>query len=153
MNKQSEPQLAKLNPAVQQLDALVGEWNVTATHPLFPEGAQGRSSFTWLQEGGLLIWRSDFGHPGPPSAISVIGYDDSAETYSMVYFDERPVSRIYGMSLEGNVWKFWRESPGFSQRFTGTLSNDGNSITGLWEKSTDGLNWEHDLQLTFTRVK
>jgi hypothetical protein len=50
------------------------------------------------------------------------------------------------------VWKLWRDSPGLSQRFIGTFSDDGNSISGHWEKSADGSNWEHDFDLTYTNV-
>ncbi len=57
------------------------------------------------------------------------------------------------MTLEGGVWAMWRESPGFSQRFKGTIKDDGNIISALWDKSTDGSHWEHDLELTYTRVR
>ena len=57
------------------------------------------------------------------------------------------------MSLEDGAWKMWREAPGFSQRFMGTFSDDGNTITTRWEKSSDGVNWEHDLDLTYTMVR
>jgi CBS domain-containing protein len=32
------------------------------------------------------------------------------------------------------------------------LSEDGNTISGAWEKSDDGSTWEHDFDLTYTRV-
>lgn len=82
----------------------------------------------------------------------MIGADDAAETYCMVYFDSRGVSRIYQMTLSGDIWTIWREFPGFSQRFNGMFSDDNNVITARWEKSGDGLNWEHDFDLTYTRV-
>jgi len=69
----------------------------------------------------------------------------------MLYSDERGVARIYQMSLEGGVWKMWRDSPGFSQRVTGTISSDGNTITCHGELSYDGSNWEQDLDVTYTR--
>jgi hypothetical protein len=37
-------------------------------------------------------------------------------------------------------------------RFTGTFSDDGDTIGGTWEKSFDGSNWEHDFNLTYRRV-
>jgi hypothetical protein len=57
------------------------------------------------------------------------------------------------MSLEDGTWKMWREALGFSQRFMGTFSDDGNTITTRWEKASDGVNWEHDLDLTYTKVR
>ncbi len=57
------------------------------------------------------------------------------------------------MSFSGNLWKLWRHSPGFSQRFEGRISKDGNTITAEWEKSNDGRTWEHDFDVTYTRMK
>ena len=57
------------------------------------------------------------------------------------------------MSLNSRVWKMWIDFTGFSQRFEGALSEDGNTITAHWEKSSDGSNWEHNLDLTYTWVK
>ncbi len=152
-NPQAQQPMSRLNPALAPLNALMGEWKVVGSHPLIPSPVRGRASFEWLDGGAFMIMHSDVEQPGPPSSIAVFGRDDSEETYRMLYYDERGVSRIYKMSLEGSVWKMWRESPGFSQRFTGTLSNDGNTITALWEMSTDGLHWEHDLELTYTKVR
>ncbi len=151
MNSRSEVETLNPNPALKYLHRLVGEWNMLGTHPAFSSSVHGHSSFEWLEQGALLVWRFDWEQPGPPSAMSVIGFDDSVEACSVVYADERGVSRIYQMSLEGRVWRMWRESPGFSQRLTGTFSDDGNTITGHGELSRDGSNWEPDLDVTYTR--
>lgn len=96
---------------------------------------------------------SDIEEPGIPSGIAVFGSDDSSEEYYMLYFDERSVSRKYEMSLKDNLWKWWRNSSGFSQRFTGTFVDEGYTIIGVSELSKDGSTWERDLELTYTRVK
>ncbi len=70
----------------------------------------------------------------------------------MLYSDARGVSRVLQMSLSNGVWKMWRNAPGFLQRFTGSFSNNGNTITGYWEKSGDGSNWERDFDLTYTKI-
>jgi hypothetical protein len=57
------------------------------------------------------------------------------------------------MALNNGVCKLWRDDPGFSQRFTGRFSSDGGTISGRWEKSTDGAQWEEDFDLTYTKVK
>ncbi len=137
--------------SLKQFDILVGEWNMVGTHPAFPSSVHGRSSFKWLMEGALMLWYFDWERGGPPSALSVIGHDDSVETCCMLYSDERGVARIYEMSLEGGVWKMWRDSLGFSQRVTGTVSSDGNIITCHGELSRDDSNWEQDLDVTYTR--
>jgi hypothetical protein len=82
----------------------------------------------------------------------IIGPDDAAGTYCVLHYDSRGVSRIYQMSLSDGVWKVWRDFPGFSQRFSGNFSEDGNTITASWEKSVDGSKWEHDFDLTYTKL-
>ena len=137
--------------SLKQLDSLVGEWTMVGTHPAFPSAVHGHSSFEWLREGALLVWHFEWERPGPPSALSVIGRDDSVEMCSMLYADERSVARVYQMSLEGGVWKMWRDAPGFSQRMTGTFSEDGNTIIVQGELSRDRAQWEQDLGVTYTR--
>jgi len=82
----------------------------------------------------------------------VIGRDESSEVYTALHYDSRGVSRVYQMSFGGGVWKMWRQAPGFWQRFSGTLSDDGSSIRAMWEKSPDGSNWEHDFDLIYSKV-
>jgi len=151
VNKHSELQPPQPTVSLKQFEVLVGEWDTVGTHPAFPSAVQGHSSFEWLVDGALLVWHFDWEKAGPPSAISVIGHDDSVKTCSMLYSDERGVARIYQMSLEGGILKMWREAPGFSQRLTGTFSNDGRTITSHGELSRDGSNWEQDLDVTYTR--
>ncbi len=138
----------KSNPALERLGVLVGEWQMES--PQYPE-ASGRAMFEWLEGGAFLVMR-DHGKNEPfPSAIMVIGPDEVLETYSVVYYDSRGVSRVYQMSLANSAWKMWREAPGFWQRFTGTISADGQTIQSAWEKSTDGAHWEHDFDLIYTK--
>jgi len=153
---QTPEELSKQNPALERLGAFVGEWDIEITsmsfHPDPSAVARGHTSFQWLERGAFLIQHSEIPNTEFPRSISVIGTDDSAETYCMLYFDSRGVSRIYRMSLSGGIWTLWREFPGFSQRFHGTFSDDNNTISAYWEKSSDGSNWERDFDLTYTRV-
>jgi len=67
-------------------------------------------------------------------------------------YDARSVSRVYEMSFSEGVWKMWREAPGFWQRYESTVSRNGKSISGQWERSADGSTWEHDFDVTYTRL-
>jgi hypothetical protein len=71
----------------------------------------------------------------------------------MLYFDERKVSRKIDVSFSDNKLKWWRNTSGFSQRFTWTISDDGNIIISTGELSKDNATWEKDLELTFNRIK
>ncbi len=153
-NAQARQHTPKPNPAFKSLDVFVGEWNVTLTLPMNPPfKATVRASFEWLEDESYLMYRLGDKAAGPPYSVCVIGRDDSVDTYTMLYFDDRGVSRVYQMSLEGREWRQWRQAPGFSQRFSGTFSDDGNTITAKWEKSSDGVSWEHDFDLTYPRLK
>ena len=152
-NTNSQQQPPGSGPALERLNALVGEWAVEGTGPTDPPlRVRGRAAFEWLTEGSFLVERWDVAHPDFPDGIALIGSDASAEAFRQHYFDSRGVSRVYEMSLGDNVWRLWRDSPDFSQRFTGTFSDDGKTITGRWEKSSDGSNWELDFDLTYVKV-
>jgi hypothetical protein len=146
----------KPNPALDQLGVLLGEWNteITAVSSFEDPSVviRGHSSFAWLEGGAFLIQHSEIPNSDFPTNTSIMAPDDAAGTYCMLYYDSRAVSRIYRMTFSGGIWTLWREFPGFSQRFHGTFSEDGKTITAYWEKSSDGSNWEHDFDLTYTRA-
>jgi len=142
------------NPALKQFNRLVGEWKTTGAHPLVQgKILSGRSSFNWIEGGAFLIWHSEIDEPNFPAGIAIFGSDDVTGEFFMLYFDERKVSRKYDVSFEDNVLKWWRNVPGFSQRYSWTFTDDDNTINGKGELNMDGTNWERDLDLTFTRMK
>src|SRR3954468_14268153 len=84
------------NPELETLTPLIGEWRATGTHPLVPGTTfHGRTSFEWAENGAFMLMRSEIDEPGIPSAVAIIGSDDAAGTFTMVYFDERDISRRY----------------------------------------------------------
>jgi hypothetical protein len=141
------------NPALQPFSILVGEWEMVGKHRLIPDTLHGHASFEWVEGGAFLMMRWEIDEPGVPSALVTFGSDDSAGTYSMLYFDERGVSRIFEATLQDNVWKYWRNAPGFSQRVTGTFTDNGDTIISVAELNEDDVTWKRDLELTYTRVK
>ena len=142
------------NPALKPFQVLVGNWSTTGSHALIPDTRlHGRTSFEWLENGAFLMMRSEIDEPGVPSGIAIIGSDDSTGEFFMLYFDERGVSRKYEVSLQDNIWRWWRNAPGFSQRYEGTIVDGGAAIIGKGEVSRDGLSWEKDLDLDYKRVQ
>jgi hypothetical protein len=134
------------------LDALVGEWTMEAGPPGGPPwpGA-ARVSFEWLGH-AYLIQRWSVDMPEAPDGIAIIGPDQSGEKLVQHYFDTRGVARVYAMSLADGVWRLWRDGDDFSQRFSGTLSDDGQRIDGRWELARDGKTWEIDFDLTYVKI-
>lgn len=154
MNQPLMQEASLPNPALDPFKVLIGTWHTTGAHPLIPDTIlHGRASFEWLEGGAFLMMRTEIDEPGVPSGIAIIGSDDSTGEYFMLYFDERGVSRKYEVTLQGNIWKWWRNAPGFFQRFEGALVEGGNTIIGKGEYSKDGLSWEKDLELTYKRVE
>jgi hypothetical protein len=137
---------------LRRLEVLVGGWDTEALFPFDPPvTVLGRTTFEWLEGGFFLIQRWTIEHPDAPDGIAVIG-TASGETFSQRYFDSRGVHRTYEMSLNDGVWRLWRDSPGFAQRFAGRLCEDSATFEGAWEKSQDGSHWEHDFDLTYRRI-
>jgi hypothetical protein len=143
---QASPQ----DPGLAALDALAGTWRTEATHPMFPSTVvSGRGTFEWLAGERFLVHHSHADHPDVPDAISVLGAPDGE--LSMFYFDSRGVHRVYRVSVGDGVWRMWRDAPGFSQRFTGTFEDGGDTVAGHWELSRDGSTWDDDLEITYRR--
>ena len=65
----------------------------------------GRTTFEWHDGGAFLCVRSEIDEPGIPSGIAFIGSDDQAGTFTMLYFDERGVSRRYEVAMDGGVMR------------------------------------------------
>jgi hypothetical protein len=150
---QASSQTPQRNPALKALEVLVGEWRVEMALPVGGAASVHTSmSFMWLEEGAFLMQLGDR-TSNLPWSTSIISRDEGVETYSLLYYDWRGTSRIYAMSLSDGVWKQWRTAPGFSQRFSGELSDDRQTITARWEKSSDGSTWENDFDLTYTKVR
>jgi hypothetical protein len=146
---------------LEPLERFVGEWQMEASIGGEVMG-RARSTFEWLDDRKFLVQRTEgevtedaneaWQQNSPLPTIVVIGLDDSSHRYSHVYADARSVHRVYAMSLSDGVWKIWRDAPGFFQRFTATISDDGDTITGYWEGSSDGSDWSHDFDVTYTRL-
>ena len=153
MVESTDNEAAKPNPALEPLSVLVGRGKTVGTHPLVPgKTFHGRSSFAWIEGGAFLIMRSRIDEPEIPSGIAIFGTDDATGGCTMLYFDERGVTRRYEASFRDNVLTWWRNAPGFSQRMTATIAADGRTIASRGQLSRDGTRWEPDLELTYSRI-
>jgi hypothetical protein len=56
------------------------------------------------------------------------------------------------MSIDDGEGKLWRKGEPFSQRFTASFCDDGNTITGRWEIAEDGVNYTTDFDLVCRRI-
>jgi len=140
--------------ARERLEAFVGEWTMQAGPPGGPSWpGEARVTFEWLEGAPLLIQRWHVDMPEAPDGGAVIGCDGMNGSYYQLYTDERDVQRIYAMSLDDGVWKLWRDGEPSAQRFTGTFSEDGRTITGRWEIAEDGETWRTDFEATYRKAR
>jgi hypothetical protein len=138
------------------LDVLIGEWGMVPSFAANEADApRARTTFEWLPEKRFLIQRWEVDHPDAPDGIAIIGLDLDTGKLLQHYFDSRGVARVYEMTFLAKIWKLERRAaaPDFSQRFTGTIDADGDTIFGRWEHSSDGSIWHDDFGLTYTRVR
>lgn len=147
------------NAALERLDAFVGAWTLEAVFPNHPTEVLrgGRSVFEWMKGRQLLTQRTEAPAPEVPDSIAIIAFDPEKVAYVQHYFDSRGVARLYAMTVRDGVWTLLRDSRDFSpldfaQRFSGTFVDNGDTIRGRWEKSSDGSHWQEDFDLTYRRV-
>jgi hypothetical protein len=147
---------ALANPALADLEVLVGRWEVTLSQASFladpEETATLRAVFEPIESGRLLSLRQLSEGSGPPLASWVMGRDGTEGDYTVLYADDRVVSRVYAMQFVGRTWRMWRDDPEFAQRFEARLDADGREMTGRWERREAGGGWEHDFTLTYRRI-
>lgn len=152
---------------LKQLERLVGTWATRARHPLVPGGEiPGNASFEWLPGRQFLIHRAHLDDRRFPDLIAIIGRMNHdridpatgelpAQTgdagLQMQYFDSRGVHRLYEIAIDATTWRWWRDAPGFAQRFTGTFAADGATISGRSQLCEDGQHWKDDLAIEYRR--
>jgi SAM-dependent methyltransferase len=148
------------DPRLAALEPLVGEWATEMTHPMLPElVVHGSANFSWLEGGRFLLQRATTDHPDFPDSLWVIGLpsaelgEDPASDLTFQYFDSRGVHRIYHGHMADRVFTWWRDHPGFDQRFVGTLDDAGDVLAGQGRMRRDDGEWEDDLAITYRRVR
>lgn len=144
--------------ALKRLEFLIGKWEVEVIPPQIQTNSFfGQTTFDWMEKEKFIVQRTLMNQPEFPSSTIIYDYDFYTGEYLQHYFDSRGVTRLYNMSLEDAVWKLWRDTSDFSplefsQRFFGEINESRNTIYSYWEKSDDGLNWDHDFELVYRKV-
>ena len=143
----------KTNPALAALDAVIGTWTLTGSHPYLPgRTLRGRVEFQSIEGGAFVRMHSKMDDPEIPEGIALFGTDDEARTCTMLYFDVRGVSRKYDVSLHSDGFTWSRDEPRFAQRFRVTIAADGNAMLGEGSMKKQGQGWEPDLRLSYVRT-
>ena len=136
---------------LEPLQALVGEWTTEMTHRMLPGTVRGRATYEWLEGGRFLLQRSVNEHPDLPDSLGVIGVMEGEDHLSMQYFDSRGVHRVYVIRFDGRELTLERDVPGFAQRCSATLGDDGSTLAGTWQLD-EGEGYRDDLAFTYRRA-
>ncbi|KAA2241704.1 DUF1579 domain-containing protein [Chitinophaga agrisoli] len=134
------------------LDPFAGKWRTegwireTADHPAIK--IQGTDTYEWLPGGYFLLHRVDveIGEERNET-IEIIGFDQEHERYTMQHFDNKGNTGIMYGSVADGIWTFL----GTSLRFTGGFTQDGRTLSGIWEQTTDGKNWTPLMDITLSK--
>ena len=140
------------NPALKALAFLVGTWRTEGTHPALPDKTfHGRTVFEWSYGGAFLVMRSEIDEPEIPSGIAIFASDAANGPWSMLYFDERGVSRRYVVTVGPNELHCVLDDPAFSQTREFAKGPDGNVLSSRGRYREHSGEWQEDLTLIYRR--
>jgi len=142
--------MTERDPLLAGFDVLIGTWTTEAKHRLMDEVVSGTCTWEWLEGRRFVVQRTHYDHELLPDALCVIGPPETGEGLVSEYFDSRGVRRTYALSFEGNVLHYWRDQPGFDQRFSATV--DAESFQGMSQLAETPGEWQDDLAVTYRRL-
>jgi hypothetical protein len=117
--------------AFQRFEVLLGTWDMTGhTLDAREDNITGHNTFEWLPGGFFMKSSGDIDFMGTKLwSMEIIGYDPSTRTFpSKVYSSMSSEMLDYGWDVQGNIVTHWDKT----SKFTGTLSDDGNTLIGGW---------------------
>ena len=138
-------------PEHARLAPFVGRWK-TAGEVLASAATPeleivGIDEYEWMPGGFFLLHRVDVRIGGERvQALEIIGYDAERGSYFMRSFDSQGgTGEMQARVRDGGTWTF----EGDAERFTGTFSDGGETLSGRWERREEEqwLPWM-DVRLT-----
>jgi hypothetical protein len=150
---QSQGQPIAPSAEIQRLHLFVGTWNTEGeTHASVDAPAvkvTGVDTYEWMAGKFFLVHRAN-GHMGNEelNTLEFISYDPSSQMYTCHCFDNHGNSDLFQANLRDHTWTI----EGKLSRFTGIFASSGNTLTGKWEQSSDGLNWLPWMDIKLTKV-
>ena len=139
----------------QRLQALIGTWKTEGWTIETGEAPARRidatDTYEWLPGGFSVLHRVDakVGDQTVEGA-EIIGYDPARATYVTQYFGSDGPNAYEASLAEEDGALVWRMRSR-DDRFTGTFSDDGNTIIGHWESAAEDSSWRPWMELTLTR--
>jgi hypothetical protein len=146
-----------MNAALQRLEPLVGDWDVTLTHAWFLDSLdteiRGTATVEWYAD-AFLVLRGEFPDRTPAQGGSAwwmaFGRNDPRDMFVALYHDGRGVSRVFDMTYDAGEWMLLREDTDMHQRMVMRLGAD--RLDWRADASEDaGRTWRKDLDYIFRR--
>ena len=134
------------DPDLKSLDRLVGSWEISG-------GAQGKTTYEWMEGGFFLIQRVDLEQHGQKiKGIEIIGHErpfgaEPSEEIRSRFYSNTGDTIDYVYELEGDTLTIWGGEKGSPAYYRGTFSDEGDSLSGAWHYPGGG-----GYEATSTRV-
>lgn len=140
------------DPALKRFDRLIGKWDMTGrTLDATADNITGWNTFEWISGGFFLKSEGEINFNGTlVQSLEVIGYDAERKQFtSQVYSNMSGDGLPYTWDVQGDTVIH----ADASSTYTGTFSEDGNTLSGGWRQNdgnldADGANYD----ATMTRV-
>lgn len=129
--KEETQKAERPDPALKRLEKLVGTWNLKGrTLDSRKYNILGWSTFDWLPGEFFLKSFGEISFRGfSVTGLEIIGYDQKKKTFSStVYSNLSGEAHAYEWNVQGNSIVH----SGLGWKYSGVLSNDGNTLTGSW---------------------
>lgn len=120
------------DPALKRMEAMVGTWEMKGhTLDTTEINITGRMTCEWLPGGFFLKQTGEITFKGfKIQSLEVIGYDPASQTFPSHAYTNVSGGRVetYHWDVQGRIVTHWAET----SKYTGTLSDDGRTLTGGW---------------------
>lgn len=136
----------------ESLRALVGEWRTTITmrNADGSDGAVSTASdtYTWSANGKFVQHDVDAEMSGDRvQSMEIIALDPGGVGYTTRSYDPDGTFSDFKAELQGKSWQLLGEL----QRFKGTFTDDGRTLSGEWEQNDGDGNWSPLMKVVLRR--
>ena len=130
------------------LNRFAGRWNTAGrifqTEDTPEIKISGTDTYEWLPGNFFLLHTTDVLLGDERNyTLEIIGFDPSLDQYTMQYYDNYGDTGFMVAAVEGNTWTF----VGGTLRFKGGFNNDNLQFSGVWEQSSDGVEWKEFMEI------
>lgn len=139
--------------AYEKLNKFVGQWKTTGLIPASGNTPEikiyGTDTYEWLPGSFFLMHSVDVSVGNDRNETTeIIGFDKQKDLYTMQHYDNKGNSGVMTAVCRDEVWTFL----GDNLRFTGGFKEEDQEFSGVWEQSTDGINWKHFMNIKLTKT-